>query len=177
MPSASPKALLIIDMQHGLLRGPHVPFAADAVLSNINQLIARARSAQAPIYAARHVGPEDSPFAAHSPLTQLVAELAIAPADVVFEKRYPNCFRDTQLLTALQAAGIKELVLVGMKTEFCVDTTCRAAADLGFRVVLIQDAHTSVDNGLLTAEQIIAHHNQTLAGPFVQLAETATYAF
>jgi nicotinamidase-related amidase len=58
-----------------------------------------------------------------------------------------------------------------------VDTTCRAAADLGFRVVLIEDGHTSVDNGVLSAEQIIAHHNQTLAGPFVQLVSSAAYAF
>jgi uncharacterized membrane protein len=57
-----------------------------------------------------------------------------------------------------------------MKTEFCVDTTCRAAPEHGFRTVLISDAHTTMDNKYLSASEIIAHHNVTLAGPFVTLA-------
>lgn len=172
------KALLVIDMQQGLFHGPQAPFAAASLLSNINQLIERARIANAPIFFARNTGPDGSPFAESSPLTQLIHELSVNSAsDNVFVKKYPNCFRDTELLAALKQAGIEELAIVGMKTEFCVDTTCRAAADLGFRVVLIEDAHSSVDNGKLTAEQIIAHHNQTLAGPFVKLAASADYPF
>ncbi|MRT25609.1 isochorismatase family protein [Enterobacteriaceae bacterium RIT697] len=172
------KALLVIDMQNGLFHASPAPFAAESVLSNINQLIALAHQAHAPVFFARHTGPDGSPFAESSPLTQLIPELQMnASHDRVFVKRYPNCFHDTELLAALKSADIQELVIVGMKTEYCVDTTCRAAADLGFRVVLIEDGHTSVDNGVLSAEQIIAHHNQTLAGPFVQLVSSAAYAF
>ncbi|BCQ42632.1 hypothetical protein ERHA55_01590 [Erwinia rhapontici] len=64
-----------------------------------------------------------------------------------------------------------------MKTEYCVDTTCRAAADRGFEVVLVSDAHSTTDNAVLTAEQIIAHHNATLSGPFVQLLTTQEIRF
>ncbi|MRT43258.1 isochorismatase family protein [Enterobacteriaceae bacterium RIT702] len=172
------KALLVIDMQNGLFNASPAPFAAESVLVNINQLIALAHLAHAPVFFARHTGSDGSPFAESSPLTQLIPELQMnASHDRVFVKRYPNCFRDTELLAALKSADIQELVIVGMKSEYCVDTTCRAAADLGFRVVLIEDGHTSVDNGVLSAEQIIAHHNQTLAGPFVQLVSSAAYAF
>lgn len=172
------KALLVIDMQNGLFHASPAPFAAESVLANIKQLIALANQAHAPIFFARHTGPDGSPLAESSPLTQLIPELQMnASHDRVFVKRYPNCFRDTELLAALKSADIQELVIVGMKSEYCVDTTCRAAADLGFRVVLIEDGHTSVDNGVLSAEQIIAHHNQTLAGPFVQLVSSAAYDF
>lgn len=172
------KALLVIDMQNGLFHASPAPFAAESVLANIKQLIALANQAHAPLFFARHTGPDGSPFAESSPLTQLIPELQMnASHDRVFVKRYPNCFRDTELLAALKSADILELVIVGMKSEYCVDTTCRAAADLGFRVVLIEDGHTSVDNGVLSAEQIIAHHNQTLAGPFVQLVSSAAYDF
>lgn len=172
------KALLVIDMQNGLFHASPAPFAAESVLANIKQLIALANQAHAPIFFARHTGPDGSPLAESSPLTQLIPELQMnASHDRVFVKRYPNCFRDTELLSALKSADIQELVIVGMKSEYCVDTTCRAAADLGFRVVLIEDGHTSVDNGVLSAEQIIAHHNQTLAGPFVQLVSSAAYDF
>ncbi|MCW6030008.1 cysteine hydrolase family protein [Pantoea sp. JK] len=173
-----PKALLVIDMQNGLFHATPAPYAAESVLANINQLIALAHQAHAPVFFARHTGPDGSPFAESGPLTQLIPELQMdASHDRVFVKRYPNCFRDTELLSALKSADIQELVIVGMKSEYCVDTTCRAAADLGFRVVLIEDGHTSVDNGVLSAEQIIAHHNQTLAGPFVQRVSSAAYAF
>lgn len=72
---------------------------------------------------------------------------------------------------------MKCLVIVGMKTEYCVDTTCRAAADLGFEVVLVSDAHSTTDSAVLNATQIIAHHNATLAGPFVKLMTTKDVTF
>ncbi|BEU78714.1 cysteine hydrolase family protein [Enterobacter asburiae] len=173
----SDNALLIIDMQQGLFRGPVFPCSADAVLANIRLLIANARHAQVPIFFARHVGTDDSPFSAQGPLTQLIPELDVKEQDIVFTKRYPSCFRDTELLRELNHRGIKQLVIAGMKTEFCVDTTSRAAPELGFRTVLISDAHTTMDNAHLSASDIIAHHNSTLAGPFVTLSTAGDWHF
>lgn len=173
----SGNALLIIDMQQGLFRGLVSPCSADTVLANIRLLIANARHAQVPIFFARHVGPDDSPFSAQGPLTQLIPELDVKEQDVVFTKRYPSCFRDTELLRELNHRGIKQLIIAGMKTEFCVDTTCRAAPELGFRTVLISDAHTTMDNAHLSASDIIAHHNSTLAGPFVTLSTAGDWHF
>jgi nicotinamidase-related amidase len=65
----------------------------------------------------------------------------------VFIKKYPSCFRDTELQLQLSQRGVKQLVIAGMKTEFCVDTTC-AAPEHGFRTVLISDAHTTMDNNI-----------------------------
>ncbi|HCR0955723.1 cysteine hydrolase family protein [Enterobacter asburiae] len=173
----SDNALLIIDMQQGLFRGPVSPCSADAVLANIRLLIANARHARVPVFFARHVGPDDSPFSAQGPLTQLIPELDVKEQDVVFTKRHPSCFRDTELLRELNQRGIKQLVIAGMKTEFCVDTTCRAAPEQGFRTVLISDAHTTMDNAHLSATDIIAHHNSTLAGPFVMLSTASGWHF
>ncbi|MCX5542781.1 isochorismatase family protein [Paraburkholderia sp. CNPSo 3076] len=63
------RALLIIDMQEGLFNGPNSPFEGQRVLANIKQLIAEARKARAPVFAARHVGPPGSPIEPGSPLT------------------------------------------------------------------------------------------------------------
>lgn len=173
----SESALLIIDMQQGLFRGPAAPFAADSMLSAITLLITKARQSDVPIFFARHIGPDDSPFSEQSPLTRLIPELQVNPqSDVVFTKSYPSCFRETGLQLQLKQRGVKQLVIAGMKTEFCVDTTCRAAPESGFNVVLISDAHTTVDNSHLSAEKIIGHHNQTLAGPFVTLATAADWS-
>lgn len=175
---SSENALLVIDMQQGLFHGPVSPHSADAVLLNICLLIEKARQAQAPVFFARHTGPDDSPFSEQSPLTQLIPEMdMIAERDVVFIKKYPSCFRDTGLQHQLSQLGVKQLVIAGMKTEFCVDTTCRTASELGFRTVLISDAHTTMDNEYLPASTIISHHNVTLAGPFVTLTTASDWNF
>lgn len=166
-------ALLIIDMQVGLLCGAETPHDGARVLTNINTLISRARQAGAPIYAARHTGPTGSPIEAGSPFWQLHPELAVeAGVDWVFDKTRPSCFVATPLAEALRQAEVGRLVIVGMKTQYCVDTTCRAAAEFGLQVVVVADAHTCMDTPQLPAASIIAHHNATLNGPFATVQAT-----
>ncbi|MGU3309979.1 cysteine hydrolase family protein [Pseudomonas sp. M5A4_2d] len=171
-------ALLIIDMQTGLYDGPEKPFKRERVLDTINQLIHRARSANAPIFVARHTGPAGSPIEAGSPLWQLWHGLEVEEArDHLFNKTRPSCFLGTDLANQLAAAQVNELVIVGMKTQFCIDTTCRVAVELGFSVVLPQDGHTCMDTPTLSAEAIIEHHNATLAGAFVKRVTAQTIDF
>jgi nicotinamidase-related amidase len=175
----SPKrALLVIDMQVGLFHGPDRPHDGECVLANINRLIHRAHDSGTPVFAVRHTGPAGSPIAPDAPLAALLPELAIDTArDIVFDKTRPSCFAGTRLAAWLHAAGIGEIVIAGMKTQYCVDTTCRAAADLGFRAVLVADAHTCTDTPALPAERIVAHHNATLGGPFAALTTTEACVF
>ncbi len=177
-PDAVRSALLIIDMQLGLFRGAEAPHDGTRILANINTLVGRARLAGAPIYAARHTGPKGSPIEAGSPLWQLHPELAVDSAvDRVFDKPRPSCFAGTQLADELGRARVERLVIVGMKTQYCVDTTCRAASELGFQPVLVADAHTCMDTPQLPAAAIIAHHNATLNGPFARLQATDEVCF
>ncbi len=172
------KALLIIDMQQGMFHGPAKPHHGERILANINTLIQQAHAAATPVFVVRHNGPKGSPIEPGSPMTQLLETLAInLDRDRVFDKHRPNCFQGTELAQWLKDAHVSELVIVGMKTEYCIDTTCRAAADLGFNPVLIADGHTTMDSSMLTAQQIIDHHNLTLSGPFVKLIKTAEYQF
>lgn len=171
-------ALLVVDMQVGLYHGPDRPFEGERVLANIRELIARARAAEVPIFAVRHTGPKGSPIEPGSPLTQLLPELGIDPdRDTVFDKTRPSCFFGTDLASRLEAAQVRELVVVGMKTQFCIDTTCRVAAELGFQPVLVADAHTCMETPALSAQSIIEHHNATLNGPFARLTTTDALQF
>jgi nicotinamidase-related amidase len=60
-------------------------------------------------------------------------------------KHYPNSFRETNLLEILQEWGIKRLVITGMMTHMCVDATARAAVDLGFKLIVVEDACATRD--------------------------------
>ncbi|WP_123565500.1 cysteine hydrolase family protein [Pseudomonas vranovensis] len=172
------RALLVLDMQVGLFHGPEQPWQGEQVLNRINSLIGAAHNAQAPVFAVRHTGPEGSPIAAGSPAWQLLPALAIDPArDTVFDKTRPSAFFATSLADQLREAAIDELVIVGLKTQYCVDTNCRVARELGFNVVLVSDAHTCMDTPGLSAEAIIAHHNLTLGGAFARLQSSADVQF
>ncbi|OJT44344.1 cysteine hydrolase family protein [Serratia plymuthica] len=171
-------ALLIIDMQLGMYEGPEPPYEGERVLANINALIGRARDAGCPIFFVRHAGPEGSPIAAGSHFWQLHPRLAIdAAVDRVIDKNRPSCFYHTGLAEQLNEGGITRLAIMGMKTQYCVDTACRQAGELGFQTLLVADAHTCSDTQALSAEAIIRHHNLTLSGPFAQLIQTADVQF
>jgi nicotinamidase-related amidase len=106
-------------------------------------LIRKARQVGAPIFAVRHTEPQGSPIEPDSPLWQLLTDLEVdAAMDTVFDKTKPSCFFGTGLAERLVEADVSELVVVGMKTQYCIDTTCRIAAKLGFQPVLVADAHT-----------------------------------
>jgi nicotinamidase-related amidase len=60
-------------------------------------------------------------------------------------KHYPNSFRETNLLDMLKEWGIERVVITGMMTHMCVDATARAAADLGFKVIVAADACATRD--------------------------------
>jgi nicotinamidase-related amidase len=171
-------ALLLIDLQVGLFEGSEKLYRSEQLLENVNTLIDRARASGAPIFAVRHTGPEGSLIAAGSPWWQLYPLIAIdAQHDTIFDKYQPSCFAGTKLAEQLQTLQIDHLVIAGFKTQYCIDTNCRAAAERGFRVTLIADAHSCMNTPLLSAEVIIAHHNATLQGPFAQLAKASEFRF
>lgn len=90
--------------------------------------------------------------------------MAVAPmdGDAVIQTRTPDSFLNTNLQDELQRRGVHRLVLTGMQTEMCVDTTCRRAFSLGYDVVLVKDAHSTWGNGRISADDIIDHHNKAL---------------
>ena len=96
---------------------------------------------------------------------------------MVVQKRHPDSFQDTNLRQELASRTIERLVITGIQTEYCVDTTCRRAYSLGYDVTLVKDAHSTWDSDHLTASQIIAHHNDVLGGWFAELKEASEIEF
>lgn len=170
-------ALLIIDVQQGMFAYDPPPHRGEEIVRRIAELLARARAKGAAIVHVQHDGGagsllvKGSPGWPHHPL--------VAPGDgeMVVEKRHSSAFHDTDLHQRLGGAGIDRLVVVGMQTEMCVDSACRGAAALGYRVVLVGDAHTTFDTPELPAERIIAHHNRLLGRGFAELSDVERVRF
>ena len=89
--------------------------------------------------------------------------LLCQPEDIRVRKTTPDSFHKTEPQSLLQARNVETLVVCGLQSDFCVDWTVRRALVLGYPVVLVSVAHSTVDNGVLSAAEISAHHNTTLA--------------
>lgn len=169
----SKPALIVIDMQNGLFKGQEKPCNDQAILSNIIKLINKARLDHLPIIFIRHVGLLGTPLAPDSSMTQLISELPVDfSQDIVIEKMSPSCFKGTVLKGMLEQLNVNEIIISGMKTEYCVDTTVRAGSDCGFQVTLISDAHTAFDSDYFKAHEVIKHHNNILKNAFAVLKTT-----
>lgn len=154
-------ALLVIDVQHALCTGPWAAFDIDGVIDRINAVAAKARAAGAPVLWIQHE--DDGPLRYGSDGWQLDQRLAVQPDDIRLRKTATDSFHKTELRALLQARDVGRLIVCGLQSDFCVDSTIRRALALGYPVVLVADAHSTVDNGILSAAQITAHHTATLA--------------
>ncbi|HXP01785.1 MAG TPA: cysteine hydrolase family protein [Luteibacter sp.] len=174
-------ALLVIDMQQALCSGEEEAFDIKDVIKRVNMLIANAKIGGAAVIFIQHEEDEGA-LRVDSEGWQLTQGLTVADGDVRLRKTSPDAFHRTELAGILERLGVTGLVVCGLQTDFCVDTTVRRALALGYPVVLAADAHSTIDNGVLTAAQIIAHHNRTLSnissfGPRARVRAAADIRF
>ena len=154
-------ALLIIDVQRGLFDRAPRPLEAAQVIARINGLAAAARDMCSPVVFIQHER-QDSPLEHGSENWHLAESLIVEAGDLFVRKTTPDSFLRTDLQELLMANDIKHLVVAGYACEFCVDTTTRRAAALGYDVTLASDAHTTHDKPHALASEIQAHENATL---------------
>lgn len=155
-------ALLIIDVQNVLCTGEYAAFDIDSVIEKINAVSANVRAADAPVILIQHEE-DGGPLQFDSSGWHLADALATHPTDIHVRKTACDSFHKTALQEILRARKISDLIICGLQSEFCVDATVRRALALGYPVALVADGHSTIDNGVLSAAQITAHHNATLA--------------
>lgn len=171
-------ALVVIDTQRGMFETPGVPPVpgGERLLEKIEGLIRSARDAGTAIIHVRH-GDVEGPLEKGTEGWQIHPRVAPTEGEPVVDKETPDSFLRTTLQDELEARGVGRLVLAGMQTEYCVDTTCRRAFALGYDVTLASDAHGTWDDGGLTAAQIVAHHNGVMGNGFARVVSSGEISF
>lgn len=172
-------ALLIIDVQMAMFSSIDntLVYESEKTLNNILVLLEKARAAKNPVIFIQHTVPSDEEYAEGKPTWFLHPSLKPSDDEKVIRKGTWDSFYKTSLHEELQKLGIKKLIIAGMQSEFCVDTTCRRAFSLGYESILVKDAHTTFDSVVLSAEKITQHHNHVLGGRFVKLKATSEIEF
>lgn len=175
---ATNTALLVIDVQKAMFMMEDTPLYLELeLLQTIKNILLKARDSKIPIIYIQHNGQAGGNFERGNDSWEVHEDIKPLKDEIRIEKTKPDSFYNTELLDVLRALKIENLVIAGLQTEFCVDTTCRRAAMLDYKVTLIEDGHSTFDTETLKASQIIEHHNYILGSWFVELKKGADYNF
>ncbi|PFG05307.1 nicotinamidase-related amidase [Bacillus sp. es.034] len=155
-------ALLVIDVQNGMFQEGNVVYKGERLLQTVKDLIEKARSNEASIFFIQHNAPAGKPLEYGTKGWEIHPDITPNTQDVFIQKTTPDSFYNTSLNDELKKQGIEHLVITGIQTEACVDTTCRRAFSLDYKVTIASDAHSTWDSQDITAQQIINHHNGVL---------------
>jgi nicotinamidase-related amidase len=156
LPNRPNTALLVVDVQNGVVDGAP---AREAVVANIDRLVATARRDGAPVIWVQHINEQ---LVRGSDPWRIVPQLSPDPTEPLIEKHYGDAFEDTDLEAVLADRGVGRLVVTGAQTDACIRATLHGGFVRGYDVTLVSDAHTTEDLtawGAPPPEQVIAHAN------------------
>lgn len=178
----SATALLLVDIQNDYFTGGANPLVgSDSAVGKAAEILQYFRMHDLPVIHIQHIAanPNATFFLPGTRGAEIHADVAPIAGETVLIKHFPNSFRETGLLEHLQKLGISDLVIVGMMTHMCIDTTTRAARDLGFNNTLIGDA-TATKTLELAGRKVAAEEVQwaflaALHPLFAQVVTTAEW--
>jgi nicotinamidase-related amidase len=156
LPNRPNTALLVIDVQNGVMAGTH---NRDGVIATIAGLVERARSEDVPVVWVQHT---DDNFPVGSETWQYVPELARYDPEPLVQKSYGDSFEDTDLEAVLADRAVGRLIVTGAQSDACVRATLHGAFVRGYDTTLVGDAHTTEDLtqwGAPPPDAVIAHTN------------------
>jgi nicotinamidase-related amidase len=190
------KALIVIDVQESFRARPLWRAVSNpSIVANVQRLVAAARDAGDLVVWVLHSEPgSNTVFDPASGHVRLIDGLEPAAGEPTITKTSRNAFTTTNLQQILTARGIRELVVSGIQTEQCCETTTRLAADLGYDVTFVTDATATfpiphrdapaamsvdellADERTLRTEDVVARTEYALAGRFATIRTTAELA-
>lgn len=151
------QVLLVVDMQQGLFSTPR--HDTDGLVARINGLSARMRAKHLPVIFIQHCGPDGDDLHPSQPGYALHSGLTVDAQDTIIAKASCDAFLGTSLRSTLSELQIEEVIVTGCATDFCVDTTIRSALAHGYRTIVPEDGHTTLDRAYMSAQKVIEHHN------------------
>lgn len=171
-------ALLIIDIQNDYFPGGKNELVNSAAASlKAKELLKQFRQRGLTVIHVRHlsVRPGAWFFIPGSKGAEIHINVQPLKNETIITKNYPNSFRETDLQNYLREQQIDHLVISGMMSNMCVDSTARAAKDLGYRITVVEDACATKDlafqEKMIPAQEV---HESFMAGLSYYYAEIKT---
>jgi len=173
-------ALLVIDVQDSFKAGPRWERRSSPKFEeNIDWLVQAYRTAGLPVIFVLHTDPDDG-FATDSPYFKLMDFLVRQEEEPLLIKNTRNAFTSTNLQDLLWEKRVERLVITGIQTEQCCETTTRLAADLGYDVDFVTEATMTfpiadpATGDELSTDEILRRTEFVLRGRFARIAKVDT---
>ena len=187
------RALIVIDVQESFRQQPlWAAISNPGIAEQVRRLAGQARSGGDLVIWVLHTEPgTGTVFDPASGHVRLMAGLTPAAGEPLITKTSHNAFTTTNLQQLLTARGIRDLVICGIRTEQCCETTARVASDLGYEVTFVIDATATspiahrdapadrtvaellADPRTLSTDDVLARTEYALAGRFATIATVA----
>jgi len=173
------RALLIVDVQNDYFPGGNMELHNSLAASrNIKDVLAYCRGNAWPVIHVQHIAarPGATFFLPGTPGVEFHDDVTPNAGEKIFVKHYPNSFRETGLHDYLAEQQITSLIIVGMMTHMCIDTTVRAACDLGYECLVVGDCCATktlkFGDKDIPAEDVHAAFLAALHGVFAKVVTT-----
>lgn len=174
-------ALLLIDIQNDYFAEGKMELIGSEVASeHAQKLLFYFRTIKAPIFHIQHISsrPDATFFLPHTSGVNFHASVAPIAGENIVSKNHPNAFHKTTLLQQLRELKIDSLFIAGMMTHMCIDTTVRAAYDLGLQCTVAHDACATRDlkfeEKTIPAHAVQSVYMASLNGVFAKIENTET---
>jgi nicotinamidase-related amidase len=174
--------LLLIDIQNDYFPGGNMELVKmNQAMSNAQKLLFHFRINNCPVIFIQHLAirPNASFFVPETTGVKIHELVCPLPNETVITKNFPNSFRNTSLQQHLQTLQTSDLVICGAMSHMCIDTTTRAAADLGYSCTLISDACATrdlvFDGRKVKAAEVQVAYMAALDGTFAKVISTKQF--
>ncbi|MHA1975915.1 MAG: cysteine hydrolase family protein [Candidatus Hodarchaeales archaeon] len=165
-------SILVLDLQVGNFTGSSPIFQGEVLLENTQKILQIVRKRGVKVIYIQNMGGKGDPDEVGSDGWEIHPKIKPKDKDTIIQKTTPDSFHKTKLHKILQSMNVNSLIVLGLQTEYCIDTTIRRAFTLEYEVTLVKDCHSTWHSQELSASQIINHHNSVLGGYFANLIST-----
>lgn len=175
-------ALIMVDVQNDYFKdGKNELVNTEQAIAHIKQALSLFRDKGLPIFYVQHISLQKNAtfFLPNSDGIRIHEEIFPHPDEKVVVKHTPDSFFQTELQKYLELKNIKRLVICGMMSHMCIDTTVRTAKRLGYEVILLSEACTTKDlewnDTVIPAETVHKTFMASLQGAFAKVLDTKTF--
>jgi len=150
--------LLVVDTQKLITNEKLYNF--QVFVSNVEKIIDTARKNNIEVIYVRHDDGPESELTKGSNGFEIYEKFKPSNEDKIFDKQVNSAFKETGLLEYLIRKGERDIIIVGLQTDYCIDATIKCGFEHGFNMIVPAYANTTIDNKFISAEQTYKYYNE-----------------
>lgn len=154
------KALLVVDVQTALIH--EKPYQHERLLENLRKLLEEARQKDMMVIYVRHNGCWGEELEPNSAGWEIEQSIQPLEGELIVDKSYNSAFKNTNLHEILQKNQIQEIIITGLQTEYCIDTTVKVAFEFGYDVIIPKDCTSTYDNEFMSGHEICRFYERNI---------------